>query len=253
MDFRYCPGLLGIMLRIMRRVVSYTCCLWAPLWLILRPFCNTIASLPPVLAVEVMESVCLSVCLSVWVSHKPFVRPRLCTTSWVQDYIAHHWPAFCTTGLCYGGQNRGLSCDVWTSCDTTAWFHAIIWRHKMTVFGQKDFKSARHRRCVNAQAFFFWIFKMMTLGQQKPRFWKDYIFQSPRTFFLHLNLWIPPFGMSNWKLQALCIGIKNLKMYSLFQKGAQIDFLRDKECLLKAGDQKNGIFRASQPYENTPD
>ncbi len=29
-----------------------------------------------------------------------FVRATLCTTSTVQDYVVHHWPALCTTYLC---------------------------------------------------------------------------------------------------------------------------------------------------------
>ena len=41
--------------------------------------------------------ICITFCLSVCLSG--FVRPTLCTTLWVQDYIVHHQPALCTTDL----------------------------------------------------------------------------------------------------------------------------------------------------------
>ena len=39
--------------------------------------------------------VCLCVCGG------GVVKATLCTTSWVQDYVAHHGPALCTTDLCF--------------------------------------------------------------------------------------------------------------------------------------------------------
>ena len=40
--------------------------------------------------IELVMSVCLC----------GFVRPTLCTTSWVQDYVVQYWPALCTTRWC---------------------------------------------------------------------------------------------------------------------------------------------------------
>ena len=44
---------------------------------------------------------CIALCLSACLSG--VVRAKLCTTSWVQDYVVHHQPALCTTGLCFTG------------------------------------------------------------------------------------------------------------------------------------------------------
>ena len=59
-----------------------------------------------------------------------FVRPTLCTTSTVQDYVVHHWPALCTMvhkgDLClqhfsFSLQNPGVWCYATMSCDVTKW------------------------------------------------------------------------------------------------------------------------------------
>ncbi len=42
--------------------------------------------------------ICIVSCLSVRLSG--YVGPTLCTTSLVQSYVVHHWPALCTTELC---------------------------------------------------------------------------------------------------------------------------------------------------------
>ncbi len=44
-------------------------------------------SLPPASAVEIIES---EPSFSLFVCLCEFVRPTLCTTSWVQDYVVHH-------------------------------------------------------------------------------------------------------------------------------------------------------------------
>ncbi len=64
---------------------------------------------------SVRPSVRLSVNLS------GFVRPTLCTTLWVQDYVLHHWPALCTTRLrCAPWCTRGTYV-LWRSFVQTTW------------------------------------------------------------------------------------------------------------------------------------
>ncbi len=93
--------------------------------------------LPSTSAVEVIESV-LSVCVG-------FVRPMLCTTSWVYKTMLCTNDLHCATPTCvvhHGAQgesnpiwNLGLWCDViWRH----VWRHYIAWRHQKTSVGRKD-------------------------------------------------------------------------------------------------------------------
>ena len=59
---------------------------------------------------------CLLFCVSV------FVRPTLCTTSTVQDYIGYHQPALCTTDLhCAPCSLSTLTMMTFSSADLPTW------------------------------------------------------------------------------------------------------------------------------------
>ncbi len=53
------------------------------------------------------------------------------------DFGQFYWTFSDLNGMI---RNHGLWCDVRMSYDVTAWRHAVVWRHKTTSFGQKDFK-----------------------------------------------------------------------------------------------------------------